>query len=185
MLVSSIGCSLEATLKKPSETLQDTQMNMIINFLDLNKNLTYSLSGAILRVEQAEDRKQISFALDSVEKVLQRVDVDGTEFIQINFKNMSKILITKSLIGFKPCEIVGFDAAKIPKVVTTVDLKSIALAIEELYEGEESYHSLTEIEVLKKVYQSILQGADSVGFDMKPEKEWFFRFMLNHLAASA
>jgi hypothetical protein len=172
-------------LKKPNETMIETNMNLIINFLDQNKSLTYFLSGTHLSVKQAEDQKTIIIDLDAVEKVLQRVDVDGAEFIQINFKNLTKILMTKTLVGFKPTEVVGFDSHKIPKVVTTVDLKSIILAIEELYEAEESYSTLTEIEVLKKVFQSILSGAECVGFDMKPEKEWFFRYLLNHSAASA
>ena len=43
----------------------------------------------------------------------------------------------------------------------------------------------SEIEVLKKVYQSILLGAEGVGFDMKSERTWYIRNMLNSKAAAA
>ena len=114
-----------------------------------------------------------------------RTDVDGSPFIQVNFLNKKKVLITKKLIGFKPVEVVGLDSQKIPKVVTTLDLRSIRYAIEELLDGEESYQLTLELDVLKKVYQSIMMGAEEVGFDVQQEKSWFFANMLNSKAISA
>ena len=177
--------SSEATLKNSNEAGAVVHMNEIVNFLDQARTFNYKISEDMIFIQQSEDKKTIQFNLKKVEKVLLRQDYDGTAFIQVNFSSNTKILITKNLVGFKPTDIVGFDSAKIPKVVTTVDLLSITKAIEELYDSEESLQTATEIEVLKKVFQSIMIGAESVGFDMRTEKDWFSRHLLNHSAATA
>ena len=138
-----------------------------------------------LELTQKEDFKRIFIDFNDVEKVLDRQDVDGTRFIQINFSQGSKILITKSLVGFKPTELVGFDLTRIPRVVTTLDLKSVSKAIEDLFDSEDTSESKAEIEVLKKVYQSILFGAENIGFKMQAEKKWFSSILLNSQAAVA
>jgi hypothetical protein len=176
---------LEATLKNPNEMNTAESINIIINYLDEHPSLFYSYKDGQVIIQQSEDKKSISFKVNDVDKVLCRVDYDGSQFIQVNFQGASKILITKNLIGFKPVETMGFDSKKIPKVVTTVDLQSIVSAIEDLYDAEDTPQTLTEIEVLKKVFQSILIGAESVGFDMRAEKIWFSRNLLNQSAVSA
>ena len=176
---------LEATLKKPNELNSTDSLNLILNFLDQHPSFNYSMKENQITIQQSEDKKMICLKTSDIEKVLSRVDYDGSKFIQINFQGQTKILITKNLIGFKPIEAVGFDSQKIPKVVTTVDLVSIVSAIEDLYDAEDNQQTLTEIEVLKKVFQSILVGAESVGFDMRAEKIWFSRNLLNQSAASA
>jgi hypothetical protein len=159
-------------------------INEIVNFLDCANGFTYKISETEISITQKEDSKVISFNLSSVEKVLARQDFDGSTFLQVNFQAGTKILLTKHLVGFKPTGLVGFDSQKIPKVVTTVDMKSVVVAIEETYE-DDSYQTEVELEVLKKVYHSILLGAETVGFDMATEKSWFLRSMLNKKAASA
>lgn len=160
-------------------------VNTIINFIETAQFKNYVFDESHIILVQSEDQKRIKFNFNDIEKVLERVDYDGSLFLQINFYNKTKILITKALVGFKPLEIVGFDSTKIPKVVTTVDLSSVKKAIEDLYEVEESYQTATEIDVLKKVYQSIMLGAEGVGFEIKAEKHWFGAFMLNQSAATA
>jgi hypothetical protein len=160
-------------------------MNEIVNFLESTRYVKFEFDEVSLRLTQAEDKKTMTFNFSDVEKVLARTDFDGSQFIQINFSNKTKILITKNLIGFKPLELIGFDSSKIPKVVTTVDLMSVYKAIEDLTDSDETYQTATELEVLKKVYQSIMLGAEQIGFEMKAEKQWFSAFLLNPLAATA
>lgn len=176
---------LEATLKKPNELNTSDSLNQIINFLDAHSSFEYTMKENEITIQQAEDKKTIVLKTPEIEKVLSRVDFDGSQFLQVNFHGQLKILITKNLVGFKPVETLGFDSKKIPKVVTTVDLVSIVAAIEDLYDSEDNQQTLTEIEVLKKVFQSILVGAEAVGFDMRSEKQWFSRNLLNQSAASA
>ena len=159
-------------------------INEIVNFLDCANGFTYKVNGTDVHITQKEDSKVISFNLENVEKVLSRQDFDGSVFLQVNFFGGLKVLITKHLVGFKPIELVGFDSQKIPKVVTTVDLKSVVKAIEDTYE-DDSYQSDVELEVLTKVYHSILLGAESVGFEMATERSWYLRSMLNRKAATA
>lgn len=160
-------------------------MDQIIQFLESQTSFKFSLSEHDLQITQKEDSKFLLFNLESVERVIERVDYDGSQFLQINFATGLKLLVTRNLIGFKPFEVAGFDTTKIPKVVTTVDLSSITKAIEDMSDDSDSVESMTEMEVLKKVYQSILFGALAVGFEMRHEKEWFTSYLLHLSPASA
>jgi len=171
-------------LKKSNSDLT-SHINEVANFLESRSQFLFSFSEETLELTQKEDAKKMVIDFKRVEKVLDRQDVDGSRFIQINFSQGAKILITNSLVGFKPTELVGFDLSRIPRVVTTIDLKSVSKAIEDLFDSEESSETRTEIEVLKKVYQSILLGAENIGFKMQAEKQWFSSLLLNHQAAVA
>lgn len=173
-------------MKKQILTPAHQFINEIINFLDSVNSFEYELfSHDKCHIRQKEDQKVIFINFSHIEKVLRRQDVDGSEFLQLNFKNNSKILITRSLIGFKPENLLGFDLTKVPRVVTTVDLKSVATAIEELFDAEDSKNLQIELDILKKVYHSILAGAESVGFTLTEEKNWISRFMLINSSISA
>ena len=160
-------------------------MNEILNFLDKKSQFKFTFTTGIIDLKQAEDNKKIEIKSDDVEKVLSRQDLDGSQFLQINFKTGAKILITNSLIGFKPYEMTSFDSSRIPRVVTTVDLVSVSKAIEHLFDSDDAPNSKAEVEILKKVYQSIMFGAENVGFKMNEEKKWFSSIMLMTAAISA
>ena len=172
-------------MKKQNADATAQNMNEIIKFLEKKANYNFSFVDGTLEIQQIEDNKKINIQQSDIEKVLVRYDLDGSSFLQINFNSGTKILITHSLIGFKPYDMIGFDASRIPRVVTTVDLLSVSKAIEQLFDTDEVADSKTEIEVLKKVYQSILIGAENIGFQMKSEKRWFSSMMLNPTAFAA
>lgn len=172
-------------MKKQILTQAQLHTNEIINFLESVNSFEYELlSEDKCCITQKEDRRVLAVDLSAIEKILKRQDIDGSEFLQLNFKNNTKILITRSLIGFKPEGLVGFDLTKVPRVVTTVDLKSVSVAIEELFDAEESKNLQIELDILKKVYQSILFGAERIGFDLPEEKMWISRFLLNNTAVA-
>lgn len=184
-MLSSIKKYVEATLKKTNSETTSQHINDVVNFLETQTHFTFKFTEKAIELTQKEDLKKIAIDFEQIEKVLTRQDVDDSKFLQINFHSGAKILITKNLVGFKPNQIVGFDLTKIPRVVTTVDLQSVAKAIEDLFDSEESFETHTEIEILKKVYQSILFGAETIGFKMQAEKTWLSSIMLNPTAAVA
>lgn len=167
-----------------SETTSQ-HINDVINYLETQTHFAFKFDEQNLELTQKEDSKKISVNFENIEKVLTRQDVDGSTFLQLNFNAGTKILITKALIGFKPNQLVGFDLTRIPRVVTTIDLKSVAKAIEDLFDSEDTAETQAEIEILKKVYQSILYGAEAVGFKMQAEKTWLAAIMLNQSATAA
>jgi predicted glycosyltransferase len=57
---------------------------------------------------------------------------------------------------------------KIPKVVTTPDIQSVFDAIQEVLQSNDEQE---ELDVLRKVYDSVLCGGESVGFDLKEERK--------------
>lgn len=172
-------------MKKLNAEATSKNMNEILNFLEKKSQFKFTFTNGIIDLKQIEDNKKIEINSDQVDKVLSRQDLDGSHFLQINFKNNTKILITNSLIGFKPHEMTSFDSSRIPRVVTTVDLVSVFKAIEHLFDSDDAPDSKAEVEILKKVYQSILLGAENIGFKMTEEKKWFSSIMLMSVAISA
>jgi hypothetical protein len=176
---------VEDNLKKINTETTSQHINDVVNYLESQTHFIFNFNEKILELTQKEDLKKISIDFEQIEKVLIRQDVDGSKFLQINFAQGTKILITKSLVGFKPNQLIGFDLTRIPRVVTTIDLVSVSKAIEDLFDSEETAESSAEIEILKKVYQSILYGAEGVGFKLQAEKTWLSSILLNQSAVSA
>jgi hypothetical protein len=123
-----------------------------------------------MQIHQCTDGKTIAFEVADLEEVIPRIDADGRVFLQVNFRSGKKILLTENLIGFKPAPSRGLDLTKLPKVVTTPDLLSVVEAIEDSMSSTPS--QADELDVLKRVFDSVLRGAEAVGFDITPERLW-------------
>jgi hypothetical protein len=160
------------------------ELDNILNFVDASKGLRARLneSGQV-QIQQDVDGKVFSFNAKDVVDVFHRAGSDGKPFIQINFSSNAKVLLTESLVGFKPIEIVGLDMTRIPKVVTTPDLISVFDAIEEALSADNGVDH--ELEILKKVYTAILSGGEKVGFDLGVEKAWINRLLASKIMAAA
>lgn len=156
-----------------NKTTEKAELNLreIINYIKLTSGLNYSETAAptSLNIFQSSDSKSFVLDLNIVEEVIHRVDFDGKSFRQINFSSGNKILLTDMLVGFKPAIISGLDLNRLPKVVTTPDIYSVLEAIEDVLSSDRSQE--VEIEILRKVFQSILTGATRIGFDMENEKK--------------
>ncbi|MGE4133469.1 MAG: hypothetical protein AB7F86_17640 [Bdellovibrionales bacterium] len=123
-----------------------------------------------LQIAQSADGKSIALIAEDLEEVIHRIDSDGQVFLQVNFRSGKKILLTQNLIGFKPAPSRGLDLGKLPKVVTTPDLLSVVEAIEDSMATTPTQPE--EVAILKKVFDSVLRGAEAVGFDTTPERVW-------------
>ncbi len=145
------------------------QREILISFVSQAHGLETKYDVTKIEILQVVDRKKIEFTFDLIDDVLIRDDAQEKPFLQLNFTNGEKILITDELIGFKPVPFHGFDIHKLPKVVTTSDLISVFEAAEDaLTSGK-----LDEVDVLRQVFQAILLGGEQIGFDLKNEKIWF------------
>jgi hypothetical protein len=142
----------------------------ICEFVGKSSGLASKLDDVILEIFQRADGKTMAFDVSELDEVIARVDADGKDFLQINFQNGKKILLTDNLIGFKPLPAIGLDMSKLPKVVTTPDLISVVDAIEDsMLSGT---GATEEVDILKKVFDSVLRGAEAVGFDLTSERVW-------------
>ena len=147
----------------------------IFKYVNASENLRFiesDLSDCFI-IEQKLDRRRIAINRFDVEEVLPRTDENGQEFLQVNFISGKKILLTEKLVGFRPLAIFGLDMNKLPKVVTTPDIMNIFDAIQESLCYE--VHPNRELEVLRKVYDSVVCGGESVGFDLNEERTLFSR----------
>jgi hypothetical protein len=162
----------------------DQHHEVIVSFVTKSAGLSTKTEGPEgVVISQAVDGKELGFAHSDVEEVLKRQDADGKVFLQVNFKTGKKILLTDNLIGFKPALCRGLDMDKLPRVVTTPDLLSVVEAIEESLGSESS--AIEEVELLKRVFDSVLIGAESVGFDLTSERVWLHQFCVGDRKASA
>jgi hypothetical protein len=166
-------------MSKPSQLLEE-----ILRFVEGSSGLQIkSLVQGVVKISQSVDGKEFQFNSQNLDDVLSRMDSEGKEFIQINFVDGVKVLFTETLVGFKPTETFGLDMAKIPKVVTTPDLLSVFEAIEDTMSADIGNEH--EVEILKKVYQSILQGGELAGFNLKAERAWLSRLVATRIKACA
>lgn len=159
------------------------EISNILNFVDRTTGLkaAFQEDGSV-EIKQSLDGKAFHFEAEHVTEVLNRMDSDGRPFIQINFKDTNKVLLTDNLVGFKPSETWGLDMSRIPKVVTTPDLRSVLDAIEDSLGSDQAE---SEVEILKKVYYSILTGAEKIGFELPFERRCLERLMATKIRASA
>lgn len=151
-------------------TAKKEQLTQIHSFVEKSTGLTSRLDELLVQIFQRADGKTMIVDVSEVDEVISRVDSDGKSFLQINFVSGKKILLTDNLVGFKPLPSLGLDMSKLPKVVTTPDLLSVVDAIEESMLMPAT--SNDEVDILKKVFDSVLRGAEAVGFDLTPERIW-------------
>jgi hypothetical protein len=160
-------------------------MNKIEQYLSKNdyKIELIEVGPDSFKLQQKADGKALTFSCLNLLEILERVDQDGKDFLQVNFSDNQKILVTEALVGFKPFPVSGLDLTRIPKVVTTPDLLSVFEALQDSLASDESRE--VEIDILRKVYQSILLGAERVGFQLDFEKRWLGRITYAKTKASA
>jgi len=158
----------------PSPEKQQELLEEIELFVVRAKGLDHQqLESGSLRITQKIDNKFISLNVKELENVLSRSDTEGKEFLQVNFCSGKKILLTTTLIGFKPIPLRGLDLAKLPRVVTTPDVASVFDAIQDALDAADT--DVHEVSVLKRVYEAVLAGGESIGFDLSEERRWVAR----------
>ena len=153
----------------------EKKLEQIFKYVDGTESLSFiesNLSDYFI-IEQKLDNRRITLNKFDVEDVLVRTDEDGQEFLQVNFVSGKKILLTQKLVGFRPLTMFGLDMDKLPKVVTTPDIMNIFDAIQESLCNDDS--ASDELEVLRKVYDSVVCGGESVGFNLDEERQLFSR----------
>lgn len=161
---------------------QKVLLDIVKSFVGNTSGLTLKVSGDSILISQKADDKYLTFLEADLSDVLTREDKEGKTFIQVNFRTGRKILLTDSLVGFKPEARTGLDLTRLPRVVTTPDLLSVFEAIEEILNSDTPNDQ--ELEVLREVYYSILCGGEAVGFDLQPEKVWLSRLMTSKQASA-
>ncbi len=159
-------------------------VGQIKSFISKSKGLSVveSTLSDYMIIEQKMDHKRITLNCFDLDEVMLRQDEVGKSFLQVNFTSGKKILITDSLVGFRPLGLFGLDMEKIPKVVTTPDIQSVFEAIQEVLQSNDEQD---ELDVLRKVYDSVLCGGESVGFDLKEERKVLARIPARMWSASA
>jgi hypothetical protein len=136
-----------------------------------------------LIIEQMIDRRALRICANWIDDILDRADPDGQMFLQVNFADDRKILITDRLIGFKPQPRSHREGAehavrRLPRVVTTPDLASVLGAMNESFDRSDER---TELATLRVLYDAILRGASLIGFEVADDR----RKLLPYLHAEA
>ncbi len=139
-----------------------------INEVEVLRGLKFEIRSNLVIIYQLFDGKQLEISKDQILNLIKRSHEKNALFFQINYRDGRKILLTENLIGFKPAAIENLDMMRIPKVVTTPDLKSVIDAIEDECDiGNKGNAKYLE---LVKVYKSIEKGAENIGINTNNEK---------------
>lgn len=159
------------------------KLALIVDFVSTAQGLALNFCETnCIEVLQNIDGKAIKIREDDLDHVFKRRDASGQTFIQVNFTNGEKVLLTETLVGFKPQERFGLDMSRLPKVVTTSDIVSVFEAIQEALQDEVFNHE--EIDTLKKVFESVVGGGEKIGFDLRTERNWLARLtVISHQSA--
>ena len=153
----------------------------VVDFISQCRGLRLLESGTDeLIICQRVDEKSLTFKVSQIEEVLSRTDVKNENFLQINFYDGKKVILTDNLIGFKPATQDSLDMKRLPKVVTTPDLISFIEVLEDsLHEDDVT---IDEIEDVKQYFNSVLMGAEAVGFNLTCERVWMARILNRQIA---
>ena len=160
-------------------------IQILQDFLKKNKGFSFmrDIKIGVIKLYQRKDKKSIVFNERDIEKIIARKDTNGDIFLQINFINRKRILLTKKLIGFAPAACSGLDMNKLPKVVTTPDLLNVVEALESALCGEDSYEeNFTE---LKLFFESISCGAEAIGFNVAAERLWVEKLISSYFITAS
>ncbi len=157
-------------------------MRKIADFVSQSAGLKSWTLGDRIEILQKTDGKKLTFHGSDIDEVIPRLDSDGQPFLQVNFNSGKKILLTDNFIGFKPAPSIGLDMNRLPKVVTTPDLISVVEAIEESLTTQVTHD---EVDVLRRVFDAVLKGGESIGFDLTSERMWLQRITKFSVKASA
>ncbi len=158
----------------PAPEKQLELLSEILSFVKTSRGLrSHTLADGRTRITQSLDGKHFDFATSDLESVLNRTDTEGHDFIQINFASSKKVLMTATLIGFKPVPLKGLDLTKLPRVVTTPDIESVFEAVQDALHATDT--DSREVAVLKKVFEAVVAGGESVGFDLSNERSLIAR----------
>ena len=151
----------------------------ISDFVFQSEGLLFSTNEKkdLIKIFQNNDKKNISFKASEIKEILKREDEKKEKFLQVNFKNGKKILLTRKFVGFAPANCHGLDIDKLPKVVTTSDLLNVIEAIEGSLYGKEPYEE--DFSEVKLFFESIACGAESIGFNLTGERLWVERLISN------
>jgi hypothetical protein len=160
-------------------------LNSIHDFVRRSKELDVQyVESSVLKISQRIDGHTLFLDAGRLQDILMRTDADGRSFVQVNFHDSLKILITERLIGFKPIvrravasgtaptPAASAASAKLPRVVTTPDLMSVLEALEDAAETADR-----DLSVLRELFDSIVCGAEKVGFDVNREKAWLLPYL--------
>lgn len=150
-------------------------LNSINEFASRSKDLEARfVDHSILKICQRVDGHAIFLDATRLQDILMRSDADGRDFVQVNFHDGLKILITDRLVGFKPVlrRPTSGVSTKLPRVVTTPDLMSVLEAIEDAVESEDR-----DLTVLRELFDAIICGAERAGFDVSKEKTWLLPYL--------
>lgn len=167
-------------------TKQIELLNSIYDFVRRSKELDVQfIEASLLKISQRIDGHSLFLDAGRLQDILMRTDADGRSFVQVNFHDSLKILITERLIGFKPIvrraaaapgaaalPLSAAATAKLPRVVTTPDLMSVLEALEDAADSEDR-----DLSVLRDLFDAIVCGAERVGFDVNREKAWLLPYL--------
>lgn len=113
-------------------------------------------------IEQIEDKSFLKIFFHHISHISFSSEKQNGHYIQVNFTNHTKCILTNHLIGFAPVKSLLLDKNALPEVVSSMDLLNIIEAFESnLRNSGEAENFL----FLNQVYHAVLNGGKQVGIE--------------------
>lgn len=137
--------------------------NILLQFIKNAKGLRVKQQGQnFITIEQLEDKSFLKVFFYQIRHVSQSPESNKDSYIQINFTNNTKCILTDNLIGFAPIKSFLLDKNALPEVVSSMDLLNIIEAFESNLRNSGEPEDFL---FLNQVYHSVLNGGKHIGIE--------------------
>lgn len=115
-----------------------------------------------ITIEQLEDKSFLKIFFHHISYISFSKETSNKNYIQLNFTNNTKCILTNNLIGFAPIKSLLLEKSSLPEVVSSMDLLNIIEAFEaNLRNSGEPEDFL----FLSQVYHAVLNGGKKIGIE--------------------
>ncbi|MBE8162641.1 MAG: hypothetical protein HAW63_01470 [Bdellovibrionaceae bacterium] len=113
-------------------------------------------------IEQLEDKSFLKIFFHHIDYISFSKDARKESYIQLNFINNTKCILTSDLIGFSPVKSLLLNKNSLPEVVSSIDLLNILEAFEASLRNSGNSEDFL---FLNQVYNAVLNGGKKVGME--------------------
>lgn len=137
--------------------------SILLNFINKAKGLRIKKQDKnIIVIEQLEDKSCLKIFFHNIHYISFAKDSVNGQYMQIDFTNKTKCILTDNLIGFAPVKSLLLNKNALPEVVSSIDLLNIIEAFEAHLRNS---GVAEEFLFLNQVYHAVVNGGKQIGIE--------------------
>lgn len=146
-----------------ASTIITENKNILLNFIKKATGLRLKQqSNNYIIIEQLEDKSFLKIFFHHISYISCSKEKQGDHYIQLDFTNNTKCILTNNLIGFAPIKSLLLKKNCLPEVVSSMDLLNIIEAFESNLRNSGEPEDFL---FLSQVYYAVLNGGKNIGIE--------------------